>query len=503
MASMDGVLAAVGVILGLGLATTAALPALRLRIVSPPGDLVVDTVSTMVALVACVLALVRYRDHSGPVALFQAAGFLPLVIAGGATILIVVTGLKTSAGTDPSGLGQAAVYLSTTAQIMAAGLLLIGARASQRGTSVGHPGAIVAGAAAVMAILLALVLVGGGGLPALTSAGVSSADTAAEPSTTSFGMALDALAAVLFFGGAAMSRMAYRRDGWRKNAYMSVALLVAGFAQVAGAIDLGWHAGLVSTSDLLRLAFVVIALGSIVAEMAGLIHRVHRARSEDARLWQAQDTQRALEERARLARELHDGLSQELWVAKLKVGRLAALPDLGLEARALTVELDQAIGAGLTEAQQAVAALRLSADSSGTLCDLLSRTVHEFSDRFGLHVEFQCGQDLPPVSPRAQAETLRVAQEALTNVWRHADATVVRVAAHADDSRLVLTIDDNGCGFDLAEASLSSYGITAMRERAALIGAELQIDSRPQDGTRVSLRLPIATAAAGLGAGRP
>ena len=92
--------------------------------------------------------------------------------------------------------------------------------------------------------------------------------------------------------------------------------------------------------------------------------------------------------------------------------------------------------------------MRLAGEPVGTLRELLSRSVDEFADRFGLRVEFECEADLPVLSPRAQAEALRIAQEALSNVRRHADATVVRVRAGVEDGRLVVAVGDNGRGFD-------------------------------------------------------
>ena len=178
----------------------------------------------------------------------------------------------------------------------------------------------------------------------------------------------------------------------------------------------------------------------------------------------------ALAERARLSRELHDGLAQNLWLAKLKAGRLAALPDLGLEASALTHELgrgDRRRARGGPPGRGRPAA---AGEPVGTLRELLSRSVDDFADRFGLRVEFDCAADLPALTPRAQAEALRIAQEALSNVRRHADATFVRVRAAVEDGRLVLAVGDNGRGFDPDAVGQNAFGLGSMRERAALIG---------------------------------
>ena len=113
-----------------------------------------------------------------------------------------------------------------------------------------------------------------------------------------------------------------------------------------------------------------------------------------------------------------------------------------------------------------------------------------------MRVEFECASSLPALPPRAQAEALRIAQEALSNVRRHADATFVRVRAAVEEGRLVVAVGDNGRGFDPDAVGQNAFGLASMRERAALIGGELRIESAPQDGTRVSLLVPLALAAA-------
>jgi signal transduction histidine kinase len=90
---------------------------------------------------------------------------------------------------------------------------------------------------------------------------------------------------------------------------------------------------------------------------------------------------------------------------------------------------------------------------------------------------------------------LRIVQEALTNVRRHADATVVRVATEGQSDAAVVSIADNGRGFDPDDVPADRFGLKGMRERAELIGAALAIDARPADGTRVTLRIPKAETA--------
>jgi signal transduction histidine kinase len=110
-----------------------------------------------------------------------------------------------------------------------------------------------------------------------------------------------------------------------------------------------------------------------------------------------------------------------------------------------------------------------------------------------MRAEFDCEGELPRLTPRAEAELLRIAQEALNNIVRHADATVVRVRACVVDSHMELVVGDNGIGFEPSEVRKGCFGLASMRERALIIGGELTIDSRPQDGTRVSVSVPLST----------
>jgi signal transduction histidine kinase len=225
-----------------------------------------------------------------------------------------------------------------------------------------------------------------------------------------------------------------------------------------------------------------------------LLHETTTLRRVEAQLVERERALAAAQEREWVARELHDGLAQDLWLAKLKIGRLAGLPGLRPDATALAAEVGAAVDAGLAEARQAVATMRVGGPESGTLKELLARSLDDFGDQFGLRVDFECDGPLPALSPRAEAEALRIAQEALTNVRRHADATTVTVDAGSEDGRLVLTIRDNGRGFDPSIVGDAAYGMASMRERASLIGGALAIESAPRQGTSVRLTIPLATA---------
>jgi signal transduction histidine kinase len=495
--AVDIALAAVVAVLVLSMAAVIAVPALEIWIVAPDLDLVLDTVTTLVALSVAALSWVDYRQRGGSVALFQAAAFLVLGIANGLGVALVVGGLGAGAGMALSAPGQAPLYVFTAARLIAAALLIVGGLCSLGDRRPGRPRTVVVGSAIAMVAVIALIEARSGSLPSLRSA----VALGSLPASTVLGAAVQVIVAALFLWAAALSRRLYRRDGSVGLAFLAVGLAIAAFAQAQAAINPGTYAGLVTSSDVLRLAFDMTLLTGILA-MEGATLAGLRAANADSERLRTLDVQRAaLDERAHLSRELHDGLAQNLWVAKLKAGRLATLPDLGQEADALVGELKDAIDAGLAEAQQAVTALRVSGEPAGPLWEVIARYVDDFADRFGLRAEVECPSGRSGLAPRAEAELLRIAQEALTNVHRHADATVVRVRAAVEDGRLELLVGDNGRGFDPDTVGAGSYGLASMRERAALIGGELKVDSRPRDGTRIRVLVPLPQAApAGAGA---
>ena len=483
-------------VLAIGLAGSGLARAFEVRFVAPSLDLVLDTLTTVVTLSVAALGWVRFRQRGDPFTPLLAAAFLVLAIANGLTVTLAVTGLDVQAGMSLAAPGQAPLYDFTVTRLSAAALLVLGGIGSLRAWRIDHAAAIVLGSAIAVLVMFVLVQVGAERLPSLGSAGTPGLPigTAAVPPRLPrpmpFGAEIQVLGAALFLWAAGLARRLHRRDRSIGDAYLAVGLVVAAFAQVEAAIDPGTYTGLVTGGDLLRLVFDVILLLGIQAEGRAAFSRLQRANDDLARLRVVELERAGLEERARLARELHDGLAQDLWLAKLKTRRLAGMADLGAVGRALAGEVGDAIDAGLTEAQQAVAALRLSGEA-GTLCEVMARSVDEFADRFGVRAELECQPDLPRLPPRAQAEALRIAQEALNNIRRHADATVVRVKVSVTEGRLVLVVGDNGRGFDPVSVGPSAFGLASMRERAALIGGELRIDSQPRGGTRVSLLVPF------------
>jgi two-component system, NarL family, sensor histidine kinase UhpB len=206
------------------------------------------------------------------------------------------------------------------------------------------------------------------------------------------------------------------------------------------------------------------------------------------------------EERRRIARELHDELGQRLTALKMELSALGA-PG-GRSAR------DRRVGAMLDMVDETVASVRRIATELRPLMldDLGLNAAIEWlasgwARRMGIAVSLHLDQDFPPVVESVAIAVFRMVQEALTNVARHARATEVRVEIRHEANQLALTVEDNGRGFP--ERSMyreGSHGLMGIRERAYMLGGQLEIGSSSLGGGRLAVRLPLAPAADRLGA---
>ncbi len=490
-------LAAVGIVapLAIGTAVMVALPNVAGHFDDPALDLVLDTLAAVVTGSIAALLGVRYRERRETIALYEAAAFLTLAIS---YAIAVVVAVSDDSGGAPSArlveTGEAQLYVFTAARWLAAGMLVSGATASLHAGGRRRPGASALAAVIIVFALGAVAETWADTLPALFRSTVSGLGPQAQPdaTTTPIGFVVQIVGAALTMAAAAVYHSLWHRDRARRDGYVALGLVLASFAQLHAALFPSIHPVQVASSDLLWLAFEMTLLLAIEAEEKATLRALRTANQALELLRDAEVDRAALEERTRLSRELHDGLAQDLWFAKLKVGRLSALANVGTEAIELCHELEGAVDSALAEAREAVMALRLGGGESGaSLSDLMRRHVDDFADRFGIRAEFECDPQLPRLTHRAEAELLRITQEALSNVRRHADATLVQVRLEAGDARLLLTVRDNGRGFDPATVDDGRFGLAGMRERAGLIRGRLTIDSRPRDGTRVTVEVPV------------
>jgi signal transduction histidine kinase len=475
-------------------------PRLAPAIVNQPLDLVTTATGMLVALAVAILGWVHFREGSDPAALVRASAFLVLAALNALLITVMVLGIDAAFGLTVEAPGQLPLWTVIVGRGVAALLFVIsGVAALHRWRTARWPAALVLWLPALVvtaAIVLAAAIQPS--LPVLLDGAAVTAlqrDPAA-PLLDASGLPLIALQSLIgigFLGAAAFSYRVYLRDRRRVDAYLAVGLIVAAFSQVHAAIHPGSYTSLVTTGDLLRVAFYAILLVAVAAETRQDVRDLHAANAELIVLRDAAAARATSEERARLAREIHDGMSQQLWLARLKQGRLLQEGDLSVEATALAADVTASIESALDEAKQAILALGPAEGSS--FVEVMERYVEEFSDRFGIPAEGRIDPIVEQLGPRAQAELLRIAQEALANARKHADATRVIVQAEPTPDGLRLTVSDNGRGFEPGASGSKGYGLRSMRERSELIGASLALESRPHDGTRVVVDVPLAGAA--------
>jgi signal transduction histidine kinase len=196
-------------------------------------------------------------------------------------------------------------------------------------------------------------------------------------------------------------------------------------------------------------------------------------------------------ERTALARELHDQAGQSLIVLKLGLGQLLAVtPErLPADVQALKVLVDEV----MDSLHRVVVSLRPAALDRLGLAPALRQQLASLSKQTGLAVTFAAGGlDEERLPETLETAGYRIVQEALTNIVRHAGARQVSVSLEQEAGRLILSVQDDGAGFDVAAAQRSGrMGLLGMRERAELLGGTMTLDSRPGAGSHLRVELPL------------
>jgi len=255
----------------------------------------------------------------------------------------------------------------------------------------------------------------------------------------------------------------------------------------------------VASEDWRELAEEELQLLHIIGDQIGLA--IQRARLS------AEHTQSAarlatIEERNRLAREIHDTLAQGLAAITLQLETADLLatsrPERAHEAilRALALAREN-----LEEARRSVIDLRAAPLQDRTLPEALAALVQETAAK-DIDIEYRSipSSDFPVLPPRLEAGVYRIAQEALSNVYKHARAQHISLTLSIEEDELCLYIQDDGCGFNPDEVTQFSssgglngghFGLTGMSERVKLLGGTLCISSEPGAGTCIAACVPL------------
>ena len=224
-------------------------------------------------------------------------------------------------------------------------------------------------------------------------------------------------------------------------------------------------------------------------ELGRLARDLNRMAEQLQNLLHDQQQMAVVEERNRLARELHDSVKQQMFALTMLIGSAQLEVDEQSEAKRILGEAERIVSSAQQEMSALIQALRPVALANKDLAVALREFCHDWEQRNGI----ACAVTLPEtltMAPEVEQQVFRVVQEALANIAKHSGATRVEVYATDEQEMLVLRIRDNGSGFDVARAHGRGLGLSSMRERMAELGGALTIASAA-GGTTIEARAPL------------
>ena len=436
------------------------LPGARFAYRSPAGHVALETAAGIIGLFAAQLVLTRFREHGSPGKLGLACALG--ILAGSSLLLYVVPAIAEDAP------DRFATWAPLTASLLGAAVFAAAAWWDGPPLRRRRQAAVLAGLASLAAL---------GGLALVVALASGAWPEAIEPSLspeTSHGVTLaghpavivmHVLGALCYAVAAAGLTLRAERTGDELMRWFAVGAALLVFSRVNHVLFPSRVSEWLYTGDLLRLAAI-----AVLAYGAG------------RQIFASERAAAILEERRRVARELHDGLAQEL---AFIAGRTRAMLDGGPPGD--PVQLAAAAERALDESRRAVAALTQPLDEP--LEAAIAREAESVAERAGvrLRLELAAGSS---VSPPTREALLRIVREAITNAVRHGGATSVTVRLLAGEVLRLEVVDDGG-GFDPAlPPAAASVGLRGMRERAEALGGDLKVVSRPGGGTTIQALFP-------------
>ena len=404
-----------------------------------------ETGTGLAALAGSVVALLRAERTrmSGDLAL--ALGFA----------LISLTSMLLAIGTVAGGVGSASSmsWLPVPGRLLGAALLV---QAGKRGRALPSRVPGLVGLVRLLVPLAVLLAVAGAALGPL----LGGASLRLSLQLVTIGLSL--------LGGVTLARRAERAGDsvlpWFAAAAIALAYARATFMLFPAPGDT-W----VSPGDLVRLGVAAMLAMAIRAEFVE-----HRSRSQQTAI---------AEERRRLAREIHDGLAQELAFIVSQSRRLIAR-----EPQAEGLELLAAAGqTALADARRTI--FKMNQTNLKTLSAAIVERTFRIADRAGLALDVEVEGELT-VDPEVEHEILRIVGEAVSNAARHAKATRVSISIAFENAHVVVRITDDGDGFDPGAArKRRGFGLTSMTQRAESLGGQLRLESQPGSGTVIEVAI--------------
>lgn len=408
--------------------------------------LAMDTAVGVVAVIVAVLAAIRFLVEGRALDLLLAGGFWSIAL--GTAVLALAPAV--TGGTLP----REAAWAAVGSRILGAGLIALAPFVGARVTARRH--LLLAAGAVVTALLAGLWLALAG-----MRSGLEGATLVVEGSTVVLAATLLACLWLVALVGFALR---YRRHGRDLDAWICLAATLAFFADLHLALTPVVSVDLVLQGDFLRLiAYAILLVG------------VWRAIAE------AEFGRAVADERARVARDIHDGLAQYLFAISAQVSMLESGADL----EDVLPRLQEASSAAQQEARFAVLALS-SAGGSARFDSALRRYIEVLTADGTLDVDVGVDPRVK-LAPDEQIQVFRIVQEGLGNVRRHAQARHAVVEIRQAGGRRVVTVRDDGVGFD--ERTEVGHGLANMRRRAEEIEGSLRVRSIPGRGTSLEVVL--------------
>lgn len=441
---------------------TAALslvPQLRLTYPWQMEHVALETAASLIALLACFLLFGRLRRRTTLDELLLACGLAVLALSN----LFLVT-VPMVAGWAPDGL---TVWAAPTARSLGGVLFVLSAFVPNR--RLRHPGLMLAAGAGGVTTALLLTIVGvhtlARQLPPAVIASLAPASLARPGLHVHLAeLGLELIMAALYAVGAVGFLRRSSRLGDEFSGWLAIAAVVAVASHVNYLLYPAIDTQSMYSGDAFRFAFyALLFLGSM---------------REIWSYWHALSKGAVIEERQRIACELHDGLAQELAYLARNLDSLSGSVDEGD-----LVRLRRAVERARLESRRAISALAAPSDQPFEVA--LAEAVTEAAER--CHVELEL--NLVPgtrLSAMRREALVRIACEAVTNAARHSGASRVDLGLEREGSGVRLRISDKGRGFDTG-ASSCGFGIVSMRERASSIGGELTVSSTPGHGSQVEV----------------
>jgi signal transduction histidine kinase len=258
--------------------------------------------------------------------------------------------------------------------------------------------------------------------------------------------------------------------------------------------DQGAFVELSPTDSALNLQLYILFAALTTCCLAAIVSERRRAWLELAES-QRREGERAALERQRIARDLHDSVSQSLFSTTLHVRTAQhALAREGLDSTGSVgeelSEIGQLTRGALAEMRALILELRPGALSEEGLVAALTKQAAALSAREGVVFEVNGPDERLPLGPEVEEQLYRVGQEALANVVKHARASRATVCIAAEDDNVSIEVSDDGRGFDAAAVGTEHFGLRSMRGRVADLGGRLEVRSTPERGTVLRVEVP-------------